>query len=104
LVSDNGCQPTSEAFMRACGSMGIQQIFTSYNNPKGNADTERMFRTMKEELFWLQEWTSPQELQKSLEDWIALYNAYYLHSALGYKAPLRYEEEYYASQTLLMVA
>jgi len=84
--------------------MGIQQIFTSYNNPKGNADTERMFRTMKEELFWLQEWTSPQELQKSLEDWIALYNAYYLHSALGYKAPLRYEEEYYASQTLLMVA
>ena len=104
LVSDNGCQPTSEAFMRACGSMGIQQIFTSYNNPKGNADTERMFRTMKEELLWLREWNSPRELQQSLEDWIELYNAQYLHSALGYKSPLRYEEEYYASQTLLMVA
>ena len=104
LVSDNGCQPTSQALMRACGSMGIQQIFTSYNNPKGNADTERMFRTMKEELFWLREWTSPRELQQSLENWINLYNAHYLHSALGYKSPLRYEEEYYANQTLLMVA
>jgi len=104
LVSDNGCQPTSEAFMRACGSRGIQQIFTSYNNPKGNADTERMFRTMKEELLWLREWSSPRELQQSLEDWIELYNAQYLHSALGYKSPLRYEEEYYASQTLLRVA
>ena len=84
--------------------MGIQQIFTSYNNPKGNADTERMFRTMKEELIWLRELTNPQELRLSLENWIELYNAQYLHSALAYKSPLRYEEEYYSNQTLLMVA
>lgn len=49
LVSDNGCQPTSVKFMKSCSHMGIKQIFTSYNNPKGNADTERMIRTMKEE-------------------------------------------------------
>lgn len=30
--------------------LGIKQIFTSFNNPKGNADTQRMVRTMKEEL------------------------------------------------------
>jgi hypothetical protein len=30
--------------------MGVHQAFTSYNNPKGNADTERMMRTLKEEL------------------------------------------------------
>ena len=58
LVSDNGRQPTSEAFMGACPAMRIQQFFAGYNNPKGNADAERMFRTMKEELFWLQEWMS----------------------------------------------
>jgi hypothetical protein len=34
-LSDHGCQPTSTAFMRACGTLGIQQAFTSYNNPKG---------------------------------------------------------------------
>jgi transposase InsO family protein len=38
LVSDNGCQPTSEAFMKATSLMGIEQIFTSYNNPKRNGE------------------------------------------------------------------
>ena len=28
--------------------LGIEQIFTSYDNPKGNADTERVMRTIKE--------------------------------------------------------
>ena len=41
LMADNGCQPTSLAFMRACAALGIRQAFTSYSNPKGNADTER---------------------------------------------------------------
>ena len=62
LMSDNGSQPTSVGFMRSCRAIGITQAFTSYNNPKGNADTERMFRTMKEELLWLREWRSPFEL------------------------------------------
>jgi hypothetical protein len=31
-------------------NLEIKQKFTSYNNPKGNADTEKMIRTMKEEL------------------------------------------------------
>jgi putative transposase len=50
LVSDNGCQPTSERYMKDCTSLHLKQIFTSFNNPKGNADTERMMRTMKEAL------------------------------------------------------
>jgi transposase InsO family protein len=49
LMRDHGGQLTSAAFMRACGSLGIQQTFTSDNNPKGNADTERLIRTLKEE-------------------------------------------------------
>jgi hypothetical protein len=39
LMADNGCQPTSLAFMRACAALGIRQAFTSYSNPKGNAGT-----------------------------------------------------------------
>ena len=55
LVSDNGCQPTSHRYMQACSNLGIKQIFTSFCNPKGNADTERMIWTMKEELVWSNE-------------------------------------------------
>jgi putative transposase len=50
LKSDNGSQPTSIGFMKACREMDINQAFASYGNPKGNTDTERVFRTMKKEL------------------------------------------------------
>ena len=65
LMSDNGSQPTSRSFMETCAGLGIRQAFTAYNNPKGNADTERMMRTLKEELCWLQEWSSANELKSS---------------------------------------
>jgi putative transposase len=97
LMSDNGCQPTSTAFMRACGILGIQQAFTSYNNPKGNADTERVMRTLKEECLWLQEWTCPFTLASVLKTWIDDYNEHYLHSALGYKPPRQFERDYHLS-------
>jgi putative transposase len=95
LMSDNGCQPTSLAFMVACRSLEIHQAFISDNNPKGNADTERFMRTLKEECLWLREWTCPLELIAALEAWIIPYNEQYLHSALGSKSPRQYEWHYY---------
>jgi putative transposase len=55
LMSGNGCQPTSLAFMQVCAMLEIHQAFASYNNPRGNADTERFMRTLKEECLCLQE-------------------------------------------------
>jgi len=51
-------QPTSTSFMRDMRTLGIEQIFTSYDNPKGNADTEWMIRTIKEEVVWVNEFSS----------------------------------------------
>jgi transposase InsO family protein len=106
LMSDNGSQPTSLSFMKACSNLEVHQAFTSYNNPKGNADTERMIRTMKEELFWLREWDSEPQLSHELDKWVEYYNMNYLHSARGYRTPIRVEEEYYKKRedTLLNAA
>lgn len=87
LMSDNGCQPTSKSFMEACKQLEINHVLTSYNNPKGNADTERMMRTMKEECLWLTEWENLSEIERKLPQWIEKYNAEYLHSTLGWKTP-----------------
>lgn len=97
LMSDNSSQPTSVSFMKACRELEIHQAFTSYNNPKGNADTERVIRTMKEELLWPKEWTSPNQLTRELSLWVEKYNQTYLHSTLGYKTPNRFEENYHNS-------
>jgi transposase InsO family protein len=104
LMSDNGCQPTSVAFMKAAATLGSTQPFTSYNNPKGNADTERLMRTLKEELLWLPEWTSPVELERALAAWIEWYNTRYLHSALGYRTPCQVEQAHQTSHGTQFVA
>jgi transposase InsO family protein len=91
LMSDNGCQPTSVKFMGECAMVGIEQAFTSYNNPKGNADTERMMRTIKEELVWLNEYADLWQVKTALNGWIEEYNNDYLHSALGYRSPNEFE-------------
>jgi len=87
LITDNGCQPTFERFMSACATLGVRQIFTSFNNPKGNADTERLMRTIKEDLVWPHEWQSPYQFEAAFKNWVEQYNTDFPHMALGYQTP-----------------
>lgn len=92
LMSDNGCQPTSTSFMQYCGILGVKQAFTAYANPKGNADTERLMRTFKEEIIWPYEWHDSIKFKDKLDEWVLFYNEQYPHSALGYIPPLKFEQ------------
>jgi transposase InsO family protein len=65
---------------------------TSYDNPKGNADTERVIRTIKKDLIWLNDFQAPFELQAELDSRVMDYNADYPHSSLNYKTPCEYEK------------
>ena len=96
LMSDNGSQPTSVKFMQTATELGIEQAFTAYSNPKGNADTERLIRTLKEELLWLREWITVEEAARAVKEFAPKFNAEYLHSALGYKTPDEFEKQWFA--------
>ena len=87
LITDNGCQPTSERFIKDCSELEIKQIFTTWNNPKGNADTERVLRTLKEDLVWPYDWDSPFALESAFIKWVSDYNTDFPHQALNYKTP-----------------
>jgi len=104
LVSDNGSQPTSIKFMAACNVLEIKQIFASYDNPKGNADTERVIRTMKEDLIWPNDFQTPFELQTALDKWVQDYNTDYPHSSLNYKTPSEFEKIYYKNLSNFLLA
>ncbi len=91
LISDNGSQPTATSFMRDMATLGIEQIFTSYDNPKGNAETERMMRTIKEEIIWLNEFGSFEEARERIGRCAEDYNRLYVHSELGYLSPEEFE-------------
>ena len=92
LVSDHGSQPAPTAFRGACEALGINQIFASYGNPKGNADTERMMRTIKEDLIYSNDFQTFNELETALATWTKRYNEEFLHSTLGYEKPNRIRE------------
>ncbi len=93
LVSDNGSQPTSKRYMQACSLLEIKQIFASYNNPKGNADTERVMRTIKEDFVWVTDYSSPVEFTEGFKAWVERYNTDYPHSSLKYLTPCQFEKE-----------
>jgi len=97
LISDHGSQPTSAAFLKACSELGIHQIFASYCNPKGNADTERVIRTIKEDLVWTKEFDSVAAFETALNLWRKAYNEEYPHSSLGYVTPYQYERWFKAA-------
>ena len=67
LVSDNEYQPTSLSYMKACYDLGIKQIFTSWSNHKGNADTDRIIRTLKKDLVWTYDLEHPFHFQRALK-------------------------------------
>ena len=80
--------------MKACSDLGIKQIFTSWSNPKGNADTERVIRTLKEDLVWCYDWDHPFDFQRALEKWVDNYNRDFPYQSLCYRTPCQYYKDY----------
>lgn len=100
LISDNGCQPTSQRFMFSCSVLGIKQIFTTWSNPKGNSDTERVLRTIKEDIVWPYEWNSPFEFEIKLKEWFWRYNNDFPHQTLKNLTPKQFYEKYVSERIL----
>lgn len=101
LISDNGCQPTSQRFMMNCSLLGIKQIFTTWSNPKGNSDTERVMRTIKEDIVWCYDWENPFSFEVHLTKWINDYNTDFPHQALNNQTPRQCYENFNKEPVLL---
>ena len=94
LISDNGCQPTSQRFMMNCSLLGIKQIFTTWSNPKGNSDTERVMRTIKEDIVWCYDWDHPFNFEIAINRWILDYNNDFPHQSLNNLTPRQFYEQF----------
>lgn len=101
LISDNGCQPTSQRFMMNCSLLGIKQIFTTWCNPKGNSDTERVMRTIKEDIVWCYDWENPFSFEVHLAKWINDYNTDFPHQSLNNLTPRQCFETFNKEPILL---
>ena len=67
--------------------MGVRGQYTGYDSPDDNAYVERVFRTIKEEEVWPNEYDSFAEAHEAIEDYVNYYNDERIHSALAYRTP-----------------
>ena len=93
LRTDHGPQYTGADCAALVAKWGLVHTFAPVGRPTGNAVAERVIRTMKEEVVWLRDWETADELLEALLAWQRRYNTQRPHQALGWKTPAEYRAE-----------
>lgn len=93
LRSDNGLVFQSRDFRQACKNYGLEQEFITPYTPEQNGVIERFFRTLKEECVWQHLFTSFEEANRIIKEWIVWYNESRPHQALGYLSPQQFRQK-----------
>ncbi len=91
--SDRGVQYACAAYVERLEAAGACISMAAKGSPLENAQAERLFRTLKEEEVYLQEYETFEEAEASIGRFIEeVYNRKRLHSSLGYRPPCEFEE------------
>jgi putative transposase len=85
--SDQGSHFTSALYTQRLQAAGIQISRDGRGRALDNIFTERLWRTIKYEEVYLNDYPTPREARRSLAAYIQFYNHERLHQALGYKPP-----------------
>jgi putative transposase len=93
--SDQGSQYTSLAFGGRCREADVRPSMGSVGDAYDNAMCESFFSTLECELLARRPFASQAEAKIACFSYIeGFYNPVRLHSALGYKSPIAYEQEH----------
>jgi putative transposase len=98
--SDAGSQYTSLAFTEALTEAGIAGSIGSVGDALDNALMESTIGLFKTELIDRQRsWTGRTEVERETAAWVHWFNTDRLHSSIGYRPPVEFEELYRDSTT-----
>ena len=94
ILTDNGSE-FQKSFDQACKRKKIQRYYSRVMTPKDNPEVERLIKTLIYE--WLNDGKCSPDLQRfnrSISDWLIIYNTIRPHEKLNYLTPLQYAEKY----------
>lgn len=94
--SDRGCQYASHAYRAALSSANITSSMSRKGNCYDNATMESFFASLKTEVFDRTTAESRRQAELMVFEYIeAFYNPRRLHSSLGYRSPIEFEQQYH---------
>ena len=85
--TDQGAQYTSEEFTKVLKNHGIKISMDGKGRWMDNVMIERLWRSVKQECVYLQEFDSIKELKKSLKNWFEFYNHERPHATFDGRKP-----------------
>jgi putative transposase len=95
--SDQGTQYTSIAFGLRCKEVGVRPSMGSVADCYDNAMCESFFATLECELLAKRRFRNQAEARVATFEFIeGWYNPHRIHSALGYRSPITFEQDYAA--------
>ena len=92
--SDRGTQYSSDEYVRCLENIGAVLSMSRPGRPWENGKCESFMRTLKHEEIDARRYRNLEQLEQHLEQFIeTIYNRVRLHSALGYRSPIEYEQQ-----------
>ena len=99
--SDRGVQYACAAYAERLEARGLRVSMSRAGNPYDNAKAERFMRTLKDEEVNGKTYASLQDARQRIGAFLeTVYNRGRLHSALGYKPPVEFEDELHKLETV----
>jgi putative transposase len=86
--TDQGVQYTAEAFTGCLETAGVRVSMDGRGRWMDNVFVERLWRTVKHEHLYLQDYATPRALQAGLADYFPFYNGERMHASLDYRTPM----------------
>jgi transposase InsO family protein len=87
LRHDHGSQYMSDDFQKEIKFLGMTSSPSFVREPEGNGVIERFFKTLKEQLLWIETFRNVEELLAALHDFKERFNKQWIMQRHGYKTP-----------------
>ena len=92
--SDRGVQYAAYRYVQRLTEIGMRPSMGEVGNSYENAHAESFFKTLKTEEVYMNEYKTIDDVYRNIKQFIEeVYNKKRLHSSIGYKPPLEFEQE-----------